>query len=149
MPFGLTNAPAAFQRFINDIFDDLLDVSVLAYLDDILIYSDNLDDHRKHVKEVLRRLRAHGLYARGDKCEFHKEEVEFLGYIVSKDGLRMSEDKVKTILEWPEPRKVKDIQSFLGFANFYRRFIYNYSDLTVPLTHLTKKGITWSFTEEC
>ena len=120
MPFGLTNAPTAFQRFINDIFSDMLDVSVLAYLDDILIYSDNLDDHRKHVKEVLRQLRLHGLYARSDKCEFHKTQVEFLGFILSNEGLSMSPDKVKTIIEWPEPRRVRDVQSFLGFANFYQ-----------------------------
>ena len=79
MPFGLSNAPAAFQRFVNEIFADMLDVCVVVYLDDILIYSDNPDDHRKHVKEVLRRLRKHRLYARADKCEFHKDSVEYLG----------------------------------------------------------------------
>ena len=83
MPFGLSNAPAAFQRFVNEIFADMLDVCVVVYLDDILIYSDNPDDHRKHVKEVLRRLRKHQLYARADKCEFHKDSVEYLGYILS------------------------------------------------------------------
>jgi RNase H-like domain found in reverse transcriptase len=75
--------------------------------------------------------------------------VEYLGYILSPDGLTMSDDKVKTIQEWPEPRKVKDIQSFLGFANFYQRFIYNYSNITVPLTQLTRKGIKWNFSEDC
>src|ERR1700734_312778 len=117
MPFGLTNAPASFQRFMNDIFSDLLDITVIVYLDDILIYSDNPADHKKHVKEVLRRLRKHGLYTRADKCEFGVDHVEYLGYILSKDGLSMAADKVKTIQEWPEPRKVKNIQSFLGFAN--------------------------------
>ena len=103
MPFGLTNAPTVFQQFMNDIFADLLDVSVLVYLDDILIFSDNIDDHRKHVREVLRRLRKNGLYACGDKCEFHRTEVKFLGYIMSQEGLWMAEDKVKTILDWSEP----------------------------------------------
>lgn len=149
MPFGLTNAPAAFQRFMNDIFQDLLDVSVIVYLDDILIFSANLSDHRKHVKEVLRRLRLHGLYARPDKCEFHTESVEYLGYILSPDGLRMAEDKIKVILDWPTPRKVKDVQSFLGFANFYRRFIPFYSDITVPLTRLTRKNVDWAWTTDC
>ena len=134
MPFGLTNAPAAFQRFMNDIFSDMVDVSVVIYLDDILIYSDNPDNHRKHVREVLRHLCKHGLFAHVDKCEFHSDTVEYLGYILSPEGLRMSSDKVKTILEWPEPRNVKDIQSFLGFCNFYRRFIERYSDIVVPLT---------------
>ena len=99
-----------------------------------------MEDHRKHVKEVLRRLRAHRLYAREDKCEFHKTELEFLGFILTQDGLKMSSDKVKVILEWPEPRKVRDIQSFLGFCNFYRRFINNYSGITTLLTRLTWKG---------
>ena len=134
MPFGLTNAPAAFQRFMNDIFSDLLDVHVIIYLDDILIYSDNPMDHTKHVREVLRRLRLHGLYARPDKCHFSSDSVEYLGFILSKEGLKMDQSKVQTIQDWPEPRKVKDIQSFLGFANFYRRFISDYSDIVVPLT---------------
>ena len=119
MPFGLTNAPAAFQRFMNDIFSDMVDVSVVIYLDDILIYSDNPDDHRKHVREVLRCLHKHGLFACVDKYEFHSNTVEYLSYILSPEGLQMSSDKVKTILEWLEPRNVKDIQSFLGFCNFY------------------------------
>jgi hypothetical protein len=140
MPFGLTNAPASFQRFMNDIFGDMLDKSVLVYLDDILIYSDDIDQHRHHVQEVLSRLRKHGLYAREDKCEFHKTQVEFLGYILSERGLEMAQDKIETIQNWPEPRKVKDIQSFLGFTNFYCHFIKNYSAITVPLTWLTRKG---------
>ena len=145
MPFGLTNAPAAFQCFINDIFSDMLDVNVIAYLDDILIYSDNPDNHPEHVCEVLRRLRANNLFAKAEKCEFHKDSVEYLGYILSTDGLTMALDKVKTISDWPEPRKVKDVQSFLGFANFYRRFIHNYSDIAVPLTRLTRKDAPWNF----
>jgi hypothetical protein len=134
---------------MNDIFKDLLDVCVTVYLDDILIYSDDLHAHRKQVREVLKRLRAHGLYARLDKCEFEAESVEYLGYILSPGGLKMSEDKVQTIQDWPEPKKVKDIQSFLGFANFYRRFIYNYSDIVVPLTRLTRKDTKWAFTDTC
>ena len=149
MPFGLTNAPAAFQRFMNDIFQDLLDDCVIVYLDDILIFSDNLESHKKQVREVLRRLRQHGLYARPDKCEFHRDTVEYLGFILSPEGLRMSSDKIKTILDWPTPRKVKDVQSFLGFANFYRRFIPHYSDITVPLTRLTRKSAPWAWTEQC
>ena len=119
MPFGLSNAPAAFQRFMNDIFADMLDVCVVVYLDDILIYSDDETSHREHVREVLRRLRANGLYASGKKCFFHRDKVEFLGFILSPEGLTMDEAKVKVLQNWPEPHKVKDIQSFLGFANFY------------------------------
>jgi hypothetical protein len=149
MPFGLSNAPAVFQRFMNDIFADMLDVSVVVYLDDILIYSDDMDSHRRHVKEVLRRLRKNGLYASEKKCSFHQEQVEFLGYILSPKGLAMDDSKVKVIQDWPVPRKVKDIQSFLGFANFYRRFIQDYSKITIPLTRLTRKGVTWSWTDSC
>ena len=148
MPFRLTNAPAAFQRFMNDIFSDHLDVSVTIYLDDILIYSDNPADHKQHVREVLRRLRKHGLYARPDKCHFSTDTVEYLGFILSKEGLKMDQSKVQTIQDWPEPRKVKDIQSFLGFANFYWRFISGYSDIVVPLTRLTRKGTPWNFMDQ-
>jgi hypothetical protein len=149
MPFGLTNAPAAFQRFMNDIFADMLDVCVVVYLDNILIYSDILELHRTHVAEVLRRLRANGLYAAEKKCFFHQERVEFLGFILSPEGFSMDEAKVKAIQDWPVPCKVKDIQSFLGFANFYRRFIHDYSKITIPLTRLTRKGIPWAWTDNC
>ena len=143
MPFGLTNAPAAFQRFMNDIFSDLLDVSVIIYLDDILIYSNNPVDHKKHVCEVLCRLCENGLYAHPDKCRFSEDTIEYLGFILFKDGLKMDPSKVQTIQDWPEPRKV----SFLGLANFYRRFISDYSDIVILLTQLTRKGILWNFTD--
>jgi len=149
MPFGLTNAPAAFQCFVNTIFADMLDVCVVVYLDDILIYSKDMESHQQHVWEVLRHLQLHGLFAKPEKCEFHSDSVEYLGYRLSPDGLTMSLDKIQTISDWPEPRKVKDIQSFLGFANFYRQFIFNYSDIVVPLTWLTRKGTPWNFSEDC
>ena len=145
MLFGLTNAPAAFQRFMNDIFSDLLDVCVMIYLDDILIYSNNMSEHHWHVKEVLKRLRKAGLYAKAEKCKFHSKLVEYLGYILSPSGLTMSDDKIKIIQDWLEPKKVKDIQSFLGFANFYCWFIFNYSDIVILLTCLTQKDIPWKF----
>src|SRR5882762_889921 len=110
MLFGLTNSPAAFQRFMNDIFADMLDVCVIVYLDDILIYSDNIEQHREHVCEVLHRLRHNGPFAGINKCTFHADSVEYLGYILSPTGLSMDPAKVQTIQDWPEPRKVKDIQ---------------------------------------
>ena len=115
----------------------MLDVHVIIYLDDILVYSDDPKEHKKHVREVLRHLRLNGLYCKLEKCHFDKDTVNYLGFILSKDGLKMDPSKVQIIQDWPEPRKVKDIQSFLGFANFYRRFISNYSDIVVPLTRLT------------
>ena len=134
MPSRLTNAPAAFQHLMNNVFSDLLDICVLIYLDNILIYSDTLEEHCCHIHEVLLQLQHNKLYARGDKCSFHKDTIEYLGFILSPNGLLMDPSKVSTILEWLEPCKIKDIQSFLGFANFYRRFISDYSKITVPWT---------------
>jgi len=141
MPFGLTNASAAFQQFMNDIFSDLLDICIVIYLDDILIYSNNMSEHHQHVKKVFKHFHKAGLYAKAEKCEFHSELVEYLGYILSHSGLTMSDDKIKIIQDWLEPKKVKDIQSFLGFANFYCQFIFNYSDIVILLTRLTQKDI--------
>src|SRR6266581_4374156 len=149
LPFGLTNAPAAFPRFVNMIFANLLDVSLVVYLDDILTYSKDLASHWEHVHEVLRRLWKHGLYTNPKKCKFHTDTTEYLGYGLSLAGLTMSTEKVKAIQDWPEPCKVKDVQSFLGFANFYQRFIHKYSDIVVPLTRLTCKGTPWVFSDDC
>jgi hypothetical protein len=140
MPFGLTNAPAQFQAHMQCIFHDLLDISVVIYLDDILIFSKTSEEHRLVVREVLRRLQRHGLYAKESKCEFHRTSVQFLGMVVSEKGLEMCKDKVQAIQEWPIPKTVKEVQAFLGFANFYRRFILDYSEITIPLTTLTRKN---------
>jgi len=126
---------------MNDIFSDLLDVYVMIYLDDILIHSNNMSEHHQHMKEVLKCLCKADLYAKAEKCEFYSESVEYLGYILSPSGLTMSNDKVKIIQDWPEPKKVKDIQSFLGFTNFYHWFIFNYLDIIIPLTCLTQNDI--------
>ena len=134
---------------MNDVFSDLLDVCVVVYLDDILIYSDDIMQHWSHVKEVLKWLWKAGLYVKAKKCEFHSDSVEYLGYVLSPAGLIMSDAKVKTIQEWLEPKKVKNIQSFLGFANFYRRFIFNYLDIVIPLTRLTRKNSPWNFDDDC
>jgi len=134
---------------MNNIFSDILDVCVVIYLDDILIYSNNMFEHHQHVKEVLKRLWKAGLYTKAEKCEFHSESVEHLGYILSLSSLTMSNNKIKIIQDWPEPKKVKDIQSFLGFTNFYCQFIFNYSDIVILLTHLTQKDIPWKFDFSC
>ena len=134
MSFSLTNAPMAFQQFMNNIFFDFLDVCVVIYLDNILIYSNNMSKHHQHVKEVLKHLYKTGLYAKVEKYKFHSESVEYLEYILSPSGLTMSNNKVKIIQDWLEPRKVKDIQSFLDFANFYHWFIFNYLNIVILLT---------------
>ena len=149
MPFGLTNAPIIFQHFVNSIFADMLDVCVMVYLDDILIYFSNSTAHHKQVWEVLRCLCANGLYLKLEKCKWHSETVKYLGYILSPSGLSMAQDKIQTILDWPELWKVKDIQAFLGFTNFYHRFIQGYLNIVVPLMHLICKGVPWSFSNDC
>jgi RNase H-like domain found in reverse transcriptase/Reverse transcriptase (RNA-dependent DNA polymerase)/Retroviral aspartyl protease len=138
MPFGLANAPATFQSYINRALSDLLDTCCVVYLDDILIYSSSEEEHRNHVRMVLGRLRQFRLYAKLSKCAFGVDTVSFLGFVVSPDGVTMERDRVQTIQEWPEPTCAKDILSFIGFANFYRRFIEGYSRIAAPLTDLTK-----------
>lgn len=146
MPFGLCNAPSTFQRFMNEVFADLLDISVIIYLDDILVFSSDPSQHTAAVREVLSRLRKHGLFAAAEKCAFSTDNVEFLGFVCTPDGIKMDSAKVDTVTSWPTPRNVRDVQSFLGFANFYRRFIHDYSKITVPLTRLTRKGTEWLWT---
>ena len=148
MPFGLTNAPASFQALVNEVFSDLLDSFVAIYLDNIMIYSKTLEEHQIHVRTVLERLHEENMYAKASKCEFHKPSVEYLGCIVSGHGLKMDKTKVQTILDWPEPSNLKALQSFLGFANFYWKFIFNYSKMTCHLSSLTKKDIKYEFGPE-
>lgn len=148
MPFGLCNAPATFQALINSTFHDMVDRFVVAYLDDILIFSETYEEHQQNIRKVLQRLRERHLYARLEKCKFLATSVEFLGYIISADGIAMDPKRVATITNWPVPRSAKDIQSFLGFCNFYRHFIRNYSGIAVPLTALTKTDVPFVWSPE-
>jgi hypothetical protein len=141
MPFGLTNAPATFQAYINRAMAGLLDVICVVYLDDILIYSRDPKEHAKHVRMVLERLRAFRLYAKLSKCRFNSSEVSFLGFRISTDGVSMEPDRVATIMDWPTPESFNEVQVFLGFANFYRRFIEGYSRVTRHLTDLLKGSV--------
>ncbi|MBW0569456.1 hypothetical protein O181_109171 [Austropuccinia psidii MF-1] len=146
--FGLTNAPASFQNLLNDIFADFLDIFVVAYLDDIMVFSSSEEEHVKHVSSVLQRLRDNNLFAKASKCVFHASSVEYLGYAVSSDGLKMDSSKLQHILNWPQPKNIKASQSFLGFANFYRCFIKNYPKTITSLTSLLKKDSPFIFNEE-
>ena len=148
MPFGLCNAPATFQWFINDIFRDLLDVCVVIYLDDILIYSDNIQDHQKHVRWVLARLRTHSLYVKLEKCVFSQSTISFLGYQITPQGIQMDQTKVETILSWPTPKSRKALQRFLGFSNYYRKFIKDFSSTVKPLTSLTSIKVPFRWTND-
>ena len=138
MPFGLTNAPATCQRFVNDILREFLDVFCVCYLDDILIYFDNLQDHRKQVKAVLKKLHVAGLFVKPEKCEFEANKTTFLGFVISQQGIEMDPEKVSSVLNWELPKTIQDVQCFLAFANIYRRFIEGYSCICTPLFNLWK-----------
>ena len=139
MPFGLTNAPATFQDYINKILAEKLDVFVIVYLDDILIYTeDESEGHVQAVRWVLDQLRKFSLYANLKKCRFHQEEVRFLGYIVSLWGICIEDERIKAVKQWPEPKSIRDIQVFLGFANFHWRFIQGFSRIAAPFTSMLK-----------
>ncbi|QRW26145.1 Retrotransposable element Tf2 protein [Rhizoctonia solani] len=148
MTFGLTNAPAAFQHFMNELFKDLLDVCVIIYLDDILIYSKDDASHTQHVHEVLQRLLENQLFCKASKCTFHVTSVEYLGIIVSDKGFSLDKLKIQAVQEWPVPSKVKEVQSFLGFANFLWRFVANFSHIARPLHNLVKKDTPWKWDTE-
>jgi hypothetical protein len=146
MFFGLTNSPATFQALMNTIFADLVAAGKVAvYLNDILIYSSTLDEHRNTTHEVLQRLLTHDLYLRPEKCEFDREEVEYLGLIIKEGQVTMDPVKVKAIADWPTPRNLHELQGFLGFANFYRRFIKDFAKIARPLNDLTKKDVQWTW----
>ncbi|KAL0150131.1 hypothetical protein M9458_054558 [Cirrhinus mrigala] len=139
MPYGLSNSPSIFQNFTNEIFKDMLNRFVIVYIDDILFYSPNLEEHQSHFTRVLQRLREHHLYLKGEKCEFHKTTIHFLGYLITPEGVQMDQRKVEAVKDWPQPTTVKELQRFCGFPNFYHRFIFQYSQLSAPLTSMIKQ----------
>ena len=138
VPFGLTNAPAAFMSLMDTIFKNYTDKFLIAYLDDILVYSDTWGDHLKHIRMTLQILRNHKLYAKLSKCVFGVQEVEYLGHILKAGKVAMSSNKTEAIESWEKPTSKKELQSFLGLVNYYRRFIRNCSKIGKPLTDLTK-----------
>ncbi|KAI2645539.1 Transposon Tf2-9 polyprotein [Labeo rohita] len=147
MPYGLVNAPSVFQNFIHEVLREFLHKFVVVYIDDILIYSRSTREHHHHVAEVLQKLRNRHLYLKAEKCSFHLPSVQFLGYIIDQQGVRMDERKVSAVVSWPEPTTIKELQKFLGFSNFYRRFIQGYSHITAPLTSLLRgkpKTLQWT-----
>jgi len=140
MPFGLTNAPATFQAVMNELFHPHLRKYVLVFFDDILIYSKTWKEHLKHLETVLSILEENEFYAKKSKCTFGKEEVEYLGHIISREGVKVDSKKIQAIKEWPKPKNVSKLRGFLGLAGYYRRFVKNYAHVTAPLTNLLKKN---------
>ena len=149
MSFGLTNAPAYFMSMMNKVFMEFLDKFVVVFIDDILVYSKNEEEHAEHLRLVLEKLREHQLYTKFSKCEFWLKEVGFLGHVISGEGIAVDPVKVQAVTEWLAPTLVGDIHSFLELAGYYRRFIENFSKIAKPMIELLKKESKYNWTEEC
>jgi len=152
VPFGLTNAPAYFARAMQQMFGDLIGKCVFVYLDDILVFSKTPEEHEQHLEQVLSRLKEFQLYARLHKCHFNMPEVEYLGHVVGRDGIKVDQRKIKIIQDWPTPKTQNELRSFLGLANYFRRFIHAYSSISRPLHALTGNTVKWhssSWTGAC
>jgi hypothetical protein len=146
MFFGLTNAPATFQALMNSIFVDLIAKGqVMVYLDDILIFTESLKDHRSIVHKVLQQLQDNDLYLRPEKCEFEQTKIEYLGLVIRQGQVSMDPIKVHVVIEWAIPRNLTEVQGFLGFANFYCRFIQDFAKLARPLNDLSHKDVKWDW----
>ena len=137
MPFGLTNAPAVFMDLMHRVFREYLDKFVIVFIDDILVYSKDEEEHKEHLGIVLQTLRDHQLFAKLSKCDFWHREIKFLGHVVTAEGIVVDPAKVEAVVNWQRPKCVFDIRSFLGLARYYRRFIKDFSSIVLPLTRLT------------
>ena len=149
MSFGLTNTPTYFMYLMNKVFIEYLDKFVVVFIDDILVYSKNEEEHEEHLRLVLQKLRKHQLYTKFSKCEFWLKEVSFLGHIISNGGVAVDPKKVIDVLSWKPPKDVSEIQSFLGMAGYYRRFIEGFSKLAKPMTALLEKNAKFVWTKQC
>ena len=142
--FGLTRKPVSWQRFINDVLWEYLNKFCTAYLDDILIYSSNLKEYKEHMQLVLVKLCEFGIQADVDKCKFHVTKTKYLGLIISTEGIKMDSAKIEAIRQWDTPMYVWEVYLFVGFCNFYRRFIRNFSNIAGPLNALIKKNMLFA-----
>jgi hypothetical protein len=142
--FGLANAPAAFQGYVNWVLRDCWDICCIAYLNDIVVYSNTQEVHTQHVRAVLEKLHDAGLYFKPSKCGFNAQRIGYVGFVVTPDRVEMELDCIRTISKWPMPASSHDYQVFLGFTNFYRRFIENVLKITNHMTDLLKDGKNWS-----
>ena len=140
MPFGLVNAPATFQRIMSNLFREEIFKFMVCYLDDVVVYSKTYEEHVEHVEIILKRLEKVGLRLNSSKCKLFMREITFLGMNISENGIRTNQEKTRAISEWPRPRNLKELRSFLGVGSYYRKFIKGYSTLVSPLTLLTKSG---------
>ena len=148
-PFGLANAPSVFQRTMDQVLAGLIGKCVFVYIDDILVYSDSVEDHKDHLQQVFDRLRQHGLRLKPSKCAFGLPEVKVLGYVLSAEGVTADPDKVSTIVDLPQPRSVRDIRSFLGMTGYYRHCMPEYARVAEPLLDLTRKHSQFKWSDKC
>ena len=139
MPFGLTNTPAAFMDMMNRIFKPYLDQFVVVFIDDILVYSKNIEEHMRYLRIVFQTMREEKLFAKLSKCEFWLDSIVFLGYVISKEGISIDPKKIEAVVNWPRPTNVTEVRSFLGLVSYYRRFIKRFSQIAISLTLLTQK----------
>nr|XP_045090196.1 uncharacterized protein LOC120962006 [Aegilops tauschii subsp. strangulata] len=145
MPFGVTNGPPTFQCLMNSVLAPGTRKYVIAFLDDILTYSESFDEHLQHLRLVLTTLRQHQLYAKFSKCTFAQSSINYLGHVISAEGVATESDKTEAIQNWPQPSSQTELRAFLGLTGYYRKFVRNYSIITKPLTTLlSKKGFVWS-----
>ena len=149
MPFGLTNALTAFMDLMNRVFRPYVDQFVVVFIDDILVYSKDAQEHEHHLRIVLETLREKKLYVKLNKCDFWLKEVSFLGHIVSVEGIRVDHAKIEAVVNWKSPQNVTEVRSFLGLAGYYRRFVRGFSVIASPLTKLLRKGIKFEWTRKC
>jgi len=149
MFFGLTNSPAMFQAMMNELLRDLINTGkVAAFIDDVIIGTETEEGYEELVAEVIKRLEENDLYVKPEKCRWKVREVEFLGVVIGLEGIKMEKGKVKGVLEWPTPKCVKDVQKFLGLANYYRQFIEGFASIARPLHDLVKKDKKWEWAEK-
>ena len=149
MPFGLTNAPATFQRFMNRVLSGLTYSFCMVYLDDVIIYSNSISDHLNHLQLVFDRLALAGLTLKASKCQLFRSSVSFLGHTISSEGIKPDQSKLKVIADWPTPSNIKEVRSFLGLVNYYRRFIPSLANIADPLYRLTRKSIEYKWNNQC
>ena len=149
MPFGLRNASTTFMDLMNRVFRPYVDHFVVVFIDDILVYSKDREDHDTHLWVVLETLRKEQLYAKPSKCEFWLREVSFLGHIVSEEGIRVDPKKIEVIIEWKPPRNVTEVRSFLGFPSYYKIFVKGFSMIAAPMIRLLQKNVRFEWIEKC
>jgi hypothetical protein len=149
MSFGLTNAPSYFMYLMNSVFMIELDKFVVVFIDDILIYSKNEEEHAEHLRIILQQLQNHKLYAEFSKCEFWLDSVKFWGHTISEECISLDPSKVQEVMDWKAPKTVHQIRSFLGLEGYYHHFIPDVSRISKPMTELLKKGVKFVWSEDC